>query len=104
MLNVASERDVELGIFLWLAVTTGARRGEVTALRWPSIDFESRLVVFCENYVVRAGQRRLKGTKTDTERVLSLDPESVQMSCTRLSSHVAAGGGYSVRTVRGRPS
>jgi integrase len=68
LLNMASERDIELGIFLWLAVTTGARRGEVTALRWSSVDFGSRLLVVSENYVVRAGQRRLKGTKTDTER------------------------------------
>ena len=79
LLNAASECDVELGVFLWLAVTTGARRGEVTALRWPSVDFEQRLLVFSENYVVRAGQRRLKGTKTDTDRTLSLDPESVQI-------------------------
>ena len=79
LLNTAAERDVELGIFLWLAVTTGARRGEVTALRWPAVDFESRLRVFAENYVVRAGQRVLKGTKTDTDRVLSIDPESVQI-------------------------
>jgi hypothetical protein len=79
LLNAAAECDVELSIFLWLAVTTGARRGEVTALRWPSVDFEQRLLVFTENYIVRAGQRRLKSTKTDTDRVLSIDPESVQI-------------------------
>ncbi|HEY6794925.1 MAG TPA: hypothetical protein VI248_09605, partial [Kineosporiaceae bacterium] len=79
LLNAASERDIELGIFLWLAVTTGARRGEVTALQWTAFDFDSRLVVLSDNYVVRAGQRRLKGTKTDTGRTLSLDPETVQI-------------------------
>jgi integrase len=79
LLNAASERDIELGIFLWIAVTTGARRGEVTALRWPAVGCDSRVLVFSENYVVRAGQRRLKGTKTDTDRTLSMDPETVQI-------------------------
>ena len=36
-------------------------------------------VDIAHNYVVRDGQRRLKGTKTDTERRLSLDDSSVQI-------------------------
>ena len=27
-------------MFLWLATTTGARRGELTAVRWPSVDLQ----------------------------------------------------------------
>ena len=68
LLNLAFEVDLEMGIFLWLATTTGARRGELTALRWTAVNLERAYLDIAHNYVVRDGQRRLKGTKTDTER------------------------------------
>jgi integrase len=68
LLNAAFADDVEFGVFLWLAVTTGARRGELTALRWSLLDVERGELVIEKNYVVRAGQRRLKGTNLDLSR------------------------------------
>jgi integrase len=79
LLNAAFADDVEFGVFLRLAVTTGARRGELTALRWMSLDVGRGELVIEKNYVVRAGQRRLKGTKTDEDRRLSLDAATVQI-------------------------
>lgn len=79
LLNLAFEVDLEMGIFLWLATTTGARRGELAALRWSAVNLDRAYLDIAHNYVVRDGQRRLKGTKTDTERRLSLDDVSVQM-------------------------
>jgi integrase len=35
-------RDPDWGMFVWLAMTTGARRGELCALRWDRIDNASR--------------------------------------------------------------
>jgi integrase len=52
LLNTASTDDVEFGVFLWLALTTGARRGELTALRWSSLDVERGELVIEENCVV----------------------------------------------------
>ena len=66
-------------MFLWLAVTSGARRGELVALRWTDVAFDRGLLRFATNYVVRGGQRRLKGTKTDDERWLSVDALTVQV-------------------------
>jgi integrase len=79
LLNAAFAFSAELGVFLWLAVTTGARRGELTALRWSSVDVERCELVIEKNYVVRAGQRRLKSTKTDEDRRLSLDSATLQI-------------------------
>jgi integrase len=79
LLNAAFALSAELGVFLWLAVTTGARRGELTALRWSSVDVERCELVIEKNYVLRAGQRRLKSTKTDEDRRLSLDSATLQI-------------------------
>jgi integrase len=78
LLNAAVEVDDELAVFLWLAVTTGARRGELTALRWSDIDLERGLLRVSSNYVVRAGERRLKAPETGEERLLSLDATTVK--------------------------
>jgi integrase len=79
LLNAAAAADEELAVFLWLAVTTGARRGELTALRWSDLDLERGLLRVSMNYVVRAGQRQLKDPKTGDERLLSLDAMTVQL-------------------------
>jgi len=77
LLNAAAATDEELAVFLWLAVTSGARRGELVALRWTDVAFDRGLLRLESSYVVRDGQRRLKGTKTDDERWLSVDALTV---------------------------
>jgi integrase len=79
LLNLAWSISIELGLFLWLAATTGARRGELVALRRNRVDLARAILRIEKNYVVRNGQRREKETKTDADRRLSLDPLSVQM-------------------------
>jgi len=82
LLNAAAAADEELAVFLWLAVTSGARRGELVALRWADVDLDCGLVRIGSSYVVRSGERRLKGTKTDDERWLSLDALTMQVLLT----------------------
>ena len=79
LLNLAWQTSVEFGLFLWLATTTGARRGELAGLRWEDIKVELGIVLVRKNYVQRGGQRELKVTKSDADRRLSLDPLTVQM-------------------------
>jgi len=79
LLNGAWASDPELALFLWLAVTTGARRGELVGLRWHRIDLGRGQLLVSENYVVRQGRRQLKGTKTDEDRRLSLDSVTLQL-------------------------
>ena len=60
-----------LGLYLWLVVVTGVRRGELCGLQIHNVDLDRGLVHVAFNYVVRAGQRILKDTKTHPERWLS---------------------------------
>src|SRR5207302_7393232 len=74
LLNDVWQEDEEFGIYLWAAMTTGARRGELLALRESRFDFEAQQVSFATSYVVRSGQRIEKETKTGESRRVSLDP------------------------------
>lgn len=73
LINEAFDSNPEFGVVLWLAATTGARRAELVALRWRDVDLTLGLLLLDENYVVRNGQKKIKGTKTDDPRPLSID-------------------------------
>ncbi len=73
LINAAWERDPDFGALLWVGVTTGARRGELCALRWLHVDFEARELLIERNLVQRGGQRKEKGTKTHQARRIALD-------------------------------
>jgi DNA-binding transcriptional regulator YhcF (GntR family) len=53
----ARSRSAALGLYLWLVVVTGVRRGEVCGLQIRDIDLARGLVHVAFNYVVRGGQR-----------------------------------------------
>ena len=73
LLNLAWAEDEEFGLYLWTAFTTGARRGEVSALRENRFDFTRQEVRFARNYLVKQGQRIEKAPEDGEGRVLSLD-------------------------------
>jgi integrase len=67
LLDAARDQDPDLYTFLWLAATTGARRGELGALRWSDVDAErGELLV----------ERSLVGIGRDT-RVEDVSPEEM---------------------------
>jgi integrase len=41
LVEEATRTDAEWGLYLWLAIVTGARRGELCALRWFHLDLDS---------------------------------------------------------------
>ena len=45
LLNLVWTKDEEFGLYLWTAITTGARRGEVSALRENRFDFTRQVAV-----------------------------------------------------------
>jgi integrase len=63
LLNLVWAEDEEFGLFLWTAFTTGARRGEVTALRENRFDFIHQQVRVSANYIVKQGIRIEKPPK-----------------------------------------
>ena len=57
---------------LVVALATGARRGELCALRWSSVDFEEKTMVIRQSLSDANGKLVVKGTKTDRARRFAL--------------------------------
>jgi len=80
----ARARNTALGLYLWLVVVTGVRRGELCGLQIRDIDLDRGLVHVAFNYVVRGGQRVRKDTKTHQDRWLAIDPDT----CVLIASYL----------------
>ncbi len=83
LLNLVWTEDEEFGLYLWTAITTGARRGEVSALRENRFDFTRQQVRVSTNYIVKQGNRIEKAPKDGEGRVLSLDLLTCELLCER---------------------
>lgn len=70
-------KDPDFGPLIWLAMTTGARRGELCAVRWSSFK-PTRKVLELEKSIAQDGSETWeKDTKTHQRRHVALDPETV---------------------------
>ncbi len=73
---IATARDLRqdlLALYLWLAAVTGARRGELCGLQWADVDLDGGIVHVAYSYLVRAGLKLRKDTKTRQDRYLAID-------------------------------
>jgi integrase len=77
LMHRAAESDPELSRFIHVAATTGARRGEVCALRWKNVDAELRTLTIEHSIIDLPGGLAEKDTKTHVSRRLALDPGTV---------------------------
>jgi integrase len=73
-----------LGLYLWLVVVAGVRRGELCGLQIRDIDLDRGLMHVAFNYVVRGGRRVRKDTKTHQDRWLAIDPDT----CTLIANYL----------------
>lgn len=72
----AAWTDPGWGMLVWLAMTTGARRGELCALRWNHVDLATA-VLDIGTSIGQIGTRVWeKGTKTHQRRRIVLDPQT----------------------------
>jgi integrase len=72
--------DPDWGTFVWVAMTTGARRGELCALRWDAVDLDAAVLTLQRSlYTDNAGKLREKDTKTHQQRRIALDAETVEV-------------------------
>lgn len=74
LLAAANETDPDLGTYLLVAATTGARRGELCALRWTDLDTAAGQLFITRAVIIVAGHCVLAPTKTRQSRLLAVDP------------------------------
>jgi len=79
LLAAAEADDPVFGAYLRLGAATGARRGELCALRWSDIDLDQGRVVIERGIIVVAGGLEERPTKTHNRRVVALDPGTVRV-------------------------
>ena len=65
--------------FLRLAATTGARRGELCALRWRDLDLDGRRMRIHCSVIEDGGRLLIKAPKSDRPRTVVLDAQTVSV-------------------------
>lgn len=70
-------KDLSWGMLVWVAMTTGARRGELCALRWDLLDLDNAVLWIRTAIAQDGAQTWEKDTKTHQQRRIALDPETV---------------------------
>ena len=80
-------KDPDWGTLIWLVMTTGARRGELCALRWSRLDLTpGRAVMWLRRAISKGVDGWAEGDlKTHQQRRVALDPETVEV----LGEHLA---------------
>lgn len=76
VIAAAEDYDPDFACFLRLAAATGARRGELTALRWRDLSPDYSAVLIEHNVVEVSGGILLKDTKTHAARRIALDADT----------------------------
>lgn len=79
-----------LGAFFFLAASTGARRGELLALRWCDVDLAGGVVTFRNNRVGLRGSVEEGTLKNDQVKVVPIDQATVATLTEHRRSQVAA--------------
>ena len=79
LLAAADERDRDFGSLLRVMAATGARRGEVCALRWSDVDLDAGTLTIRRSLAAVVGGPIEKDTKTHASRRIALDKATVEV-------------------------
>jgi len=71
--------DPEWALLLWLAMVTGARRGELCALRWRDVDLPTGVLWIRRSIWQRSRRTGEKDTKDHQKRRIALDVDTVAL-------------------------
>jgi integrase len=77
LIDRATTLDPAFGCFLHIATSTGARRGEVCALRWRNLDTKLGTLTVEHSIIEVPGGLAEKDTKTHASRRIALDPRTL---------------------------
>lgn len=69
--------DVEWGLLLWVAMVSGARRGELCALRWRDVGLDNGVLWVRRSIWQRSKQLGEKDTKDHQKRRIAVDPDTL---------------------------
>ena len=78
LLNVAW-KNPGWGTLVWLAMTTGVRRGELCGLRWSRVDLDAGVVTYRRGVAQSGAEIYEKDTKTHQQRRVALDSDTVEI-------------------------
>jgi integrase len=79
LLRAAGVREPEFAHFVHVAATTGARRGELCALRWSNLDTKLKTLTIERAIIEMPGGRLEKDTKTHSNRRIALGPDTLEV-------------------------
>jgi integrase len=79
LLKVAEAEDPVTATAVALAALTGARRGELVALKWSDVDLKAGSLKIARSLVVTQGEHHTGPTKTHAARQIALDPICVEV-------------------------
>ena len=95
LIERAEEKDPELATLLFVAATTGCRRGELCGLRWSDVDFEKGVLLVRRSVSDLPGRVEIRSTKTGHIRKMALDSATLsllELLRGRAAAHCAAVG------------
>lgn len=72
-------KDPDWGMFIWLAMTTGARRGELCALAWDRLDVAAGVLMIRTSIAQDDGDTWEKDTKNHQQRRVALDGPTLEL-------------------------
>ncbi|MFI9383876.1 tyrosine-type recombinase/integrase [Kutzneria sp. NPDC052558] len=72
-------KDLPWGMLVWLAMTTGARRGELCALQWHLLDLDNAALGIRTSIGQDGSKTWEKDTKTHQQRRIALDADTVAL-------------------------
>jgi integrase len=77
LFRLAQDRDPALAAFVMLAASSGARRGELIALRWADVNLARGTLTIERGIVLADGELIEQGTKTHQSRRVTLDAGTI---------------------------
>lgn len=75
----AAAQDFTLTLYVRLSAVTGARRGQMVALRWSAVDLDAGEIRFTTSLAKVPGGTVEKGTKTGARYPVAIDPKTVAL-------------------------
>lgn len=79
ILNAAFTQDHQWGVIAWLAMVTGARRGELCALHRSDVKLSANLLLLRRTYAVRRGRKSEKPLSDYKRCNLSIDEATAEL-------------------------